>query len=312
LLLILSVGTLTACGEQAPQQQEENTGSEQTFQKDVTLGIVEWPGVTQKTYVLKEVLDNLGYEVKINTFTVPILLKAVSTGDVDAFAGTWFNSLGDTLQQYIDDGTIVVLGNNVEKSLYRSAVPTYVYEAGVKSLADLDKYADKFDRKIYGIEPGNAGNEIMMKAVDNDTYGLGDWKVLESSTSAMLASVERATESKEWIVFSGWKPHWMNVAYDMKYLDDPESIWGKPSKIGTIARSGLPEDDPNLTRFLKQFKINSEIQSAWIMEYGKKKRDPEVVAKEWVADNLDVVNPWLEGVKTVDGQDAQKVVQQAY
>lgn len=48
------------------------------------------------------------------------------------------------------------------------------------------------------------------------------------------------------------------------------------------------------------------------MEYGKKKRDPEVVAKEWVADNLDVVNPWLEGVKTVDGQDAQKVVQEAY
>lgn len=102
-------------------------------------------------------------------------------------------------------------------------------------MADLNKYADKFNHKYYGIEPGNDGNQIMIDAVNNDTYNLGDWEVVESSTSGMLLQAKKLTDKKEWIVFSAWKPHWMNVVYDIKYLDDPEGLWGEAAKVGTIS-----------------------------------------------------------------------------
>lgn len=311
LIMVVALGgILTACGEQTPEQ---NAGKgELKVQKDLTFGIVEWPGVTQKTYVLKEILDKLGYNVEIKTFTVPILIQGLASGDIDAFAGGWMVTMKTMLEKHLESGAIKKLNVNVDDCLYRPAVPTYVWEAGVKSLADLHKYADEFDRKYYGLEPGNDGNEVMIRAIENNTYNLGDWRVLESSTSAMLAEVRRATQEERWIVFSAWKPHWMNIEFDIKYLEDPLKIWGENDYVATLVRGGLPGDDPNVTRFLSQFKINTDIQSRWILEFDKKKRDPEEVAKEWIADNLDMVSSWLEGVKAIDGRDAQKVIKEAY
>ncbi|MTI84776.1 MAG: ABC transporter substrate-binding protein [Firmicutes bacterium] len=304
-------GILAACGDQQEEPQQ-NEGTEMKVQKDLKFGFVEWPGVTQKTYILKEILDNLGYNVEATTFTVPILIQGLSTGDVDVFAGGWMVTMAPMLDKHLESGAIEDLGTNIAEVDYGPAVPSYVWEAGVHSIGDLDKFADKFDREYYGIEPGNDGNEVMMRAVENDTYGLGDWTVLESSTSAMLAEVKKAQEAGDWIVHSAWAPHWMNVELDMKYLEDPEKIWGENERVDTLARKGLSEDDPNVTKFLSQFKVESDTQSAWIMEYDKEGRDPQAVAEEWVANNLDTVNPWLEGVKTVDGENAQQVLKEAY
>lgn len=318
LCLVIAGGLLTACGEQAPEgnegteAQENQTEELASVQKDLHFGIVEWPGVTVKTEVAKEILEELGYNVEIESYTQPILLKGLSTGDIDVFMGAWFQSLKAMLQPYLDDGSIVVMGNNLEQCIYRPAVPTYVHEAGVKSIADLNKYADKFDSKYYGIEPGNDGNRIMIDAVNNNTYNLEGWKVVESSTTAMLSQVGNAVQDNEWIVFSAWSPHWMNLSYDIKYLEDPEGIWGEDGKVGTIAKKTLPQDDPNVSKFLKQFVIDSSYQDKWIMEYSKNERPAEEVAQEWVANNVDAITPWLEGVKTVEGKDAQEVFQNAY
>jgi len=312
VMLVAVGGILAACGGQ--EQPEENAGQgEFKVQKDLKFGFVEWPGVTQKTYVLKEILEQLGYNVEASTFTVPILIQGLSTGDVDVFAGGWMVTMAPMLDKHLESGDIVDVGTNIEECEYGPAVPSYVWDAGVHSIADLDKYAEKFDYKYYGIEPGNDGNEVMLRAVENDTYGLGDWTVLESSTSAMLTEAKKAREKGEWIVHSAWAPHWMNVEMDMKYLEDPEHIWGEePERVDTLVRKGLPEDDPNVTKFLSNFKVASEIQSEWILEFDKKGRDPEAVAEEWVANNLDMVSEWLEGVKNVDGEDAQEVIRNAY
>jgi len=128
----------------------------------------------------------------------------------------------------------------------------------------------------------------------------------------MLAQVESTIENEDWIVFSGWKPHWMNVVLDMKYLDDPEGIWGGDERIGTVVTSSFPEKSPNAFKLLEQFDIDSDIQSAWILEYGKNGRKPEEVAKEWIPNNLDLVSEWVQGVKSFDGRNAEDVLREAY
>ena len=74
-------------------------------------------------------------------------------------------------------------------------MPTYVADAGVKSLADIGKHADKFDSKIYGIEPGNDGNRIVLGMIEDAANGLDGFELVESSEAGMLSQAEKAMKS---------------------------------------------------------------------------------------------------------------------
>src|SRR5699024_3474216 len=158
------------------------------------------------------------------------------------------------------DGHVVIAGTNLKDALYGIVVPDYVWKAGVHSIADLHKYPDKFGKVIYGIDAGSDGNLIVKKAIENGTYDLQGWEVRPSTTAAMLAQAGRRMKSHKWVAFLGSKPHWMNVAYHIKYLKDPKGIWGGKYVIYTIANKKFMQDSPNLARFLKQFAVTSEAQ----------------------------------------------------
>src|SRR3712207_8253518 len=53
-----------------------------------------------------------------------------------------------------------------------------------------------------------------------------DMKLVEGSTPAMLAELEKAYKEREPIVFLRWSPHWMNAEYDLRYLKDPKDLQG--------------------------------------------------------------------------------------
>ena len=280
--------------------------------QEVNFGYVEWPEAVMKTHVVSDVLEAMGFETTMQSLSVPLVLKGVSTGDLDVFLETWLPSMNSMVEPYLEDGSLTMSAHNLDGTLYRAAVPTYVYDAGVTSIADLAPNAEQFSREYYGIEPGNDGNEIMRKAIEADTYGLSDWTLVESSEQGMLQMVGRATERGDWIVFSGWKPHWMNTAFDISYLDDPEDIWGGEGYVATVANTQYLEENPNLAQFFRQFTVTSEIQSGWIEEYGHQGRDPEEVADEWIRANLATVKGWAEGVETADGGDAVAALETAF
>lgn len=278
----------------------------------VKLGHVPgWTGLTVKNEVISQVLGHLGYEAELFQASLPLVYRGVASGEIDAFAAVWIPSSQSMIQPYYEEGTITRLATHLDGALYGSAVPDYVCEAGVRSFADLNDHADRFNERYYGLEPGNDGNELIRKAIADDTYGLGDWQLVESSISAMLTQVESEIEDEEWIVFSGWKPHWMNVVYDLCYLEDPKNIWGGPSQVDTIANSVFVENSPNVARLLTQFQIESAVQSDWILQYGFEDRPQDEVAAEWLGNNLGIVETWLEGVTTVDGEPATEAIREA-
>jgi glycine betaine/proline transport system substrate-binding protein len=86
-------------------------------------------------------------------------------------------------------------------------VPNYVAQAGVKDLKDLGSQADKFDSKIYGIEPGNDGNRILQSKIDDPANNLSNWQLVESSEQGMLAQAEKEMAKQKWIAFLAWTPH---------------------------------------------------------------------------------------------------------
>ena len=278
----------------------------------VTLGYVDWPGVTVKTQVAAQILDYMGYETDMKSLAVPVVFKGLANKDLDVFMGAWLPTMKSISEKYFKDGQIMELTVNLNETIYTLAVPKYVWDAGVKSEADLVKFADKFHKKIIGIEPGNDGNQVVLDMIKNNTYGLKDWELVESSTEAMMIAVGSAIKKKEWICWLGWSPHWMNLAYDVKYLKDPEGVWGtEPEVVKTLAWAGFDKARPNLAKFFSQVHVTPEVQGYWIDQYSRQKKDPVEVAKAWIKDNLGVVDMWVYGVKAADGSRARDAIRKA-
>jgi glycine betaine/proline transport system substrate-binding protein len=274
----------------------------------VNFGYVQWPGVTVKTHVAAKIANYLGYETEMTAAPETVIFKSLENKDLDIFLGNWLPTMEKTFNEYQKKGVIHNVRVNLEDVVYKTAVPEYVYEAGVKSMADLKEHADKFGSKIYGLEPGNAGNLVIQDAIKNNNYDLKDWTLQSSSTAGMLSAVKRAVNSEKWIAFNGWKPHYMNLMFDIKYLDDPEGIWGESDSVYTVARKGYQNVNSNFYKFLEQFTVTAPIQNKWIDEYQNKDRDPEEIAEEWIANNLDIVNQWVFGVETTDGRMGRKAI----
>ena len=124
----------------------------------VKFGAPPWPGVTVKTTVARQLLEAMGYQTSLTNASWIIDLQSVSRGDLDADLGIWMPTQKSTVEPLVKSGKIVLLVANVPDAQYDVVVPDYVWNAGVHCICDLNKYADKFGRKIYGIEAGNDGN----------------------------------------------------------------------------------------------------------------------------------------------------------
>ena len=284
------------------------TGNALAQDDSIDFGYVQWPGVTVKTHVAKRVLEYLGYNTSMTSGSQAIVFKGMDTGDLDAFLGNWMPTMKIHFDKYNEKGSVKNVRVNLHDVVYKTAVPEYVYEAGVKSFEDLNEHADKFNKTVYGIEPGNEGNLIIKKAIENNTYNLGEWNLKASSTAGMLSAVKRAVNNEEWIAFNGWKPHYMNVMFDIRYLEDPEGIWGSGERVLTVVRTGFEEENPNVYKFFEQFKVTAPMQNQWIDMYKRQEMDPQEVAEKWIANNLDVVDQWVYGVESTEGEMARKVI----
>ncbi|GAB2518987.1 ABC transporter substrate-binding protein [Nocardiopsis aegyptia] len=289
----------TACGAQGIEQ--DVAGGE-----EVLLVQQPWEDLVVENEIVRQVLEENGYEVTVQEVSVPIGAQALADGSVDAYLGNWWPSQEPVFSDHLDSGDIEVLGTLMTGTTYAPAVPAYVAEEhGVRSLADLDGNRDLFGGEFIGIEAGTPGNEYILDAIGDDAYGLGDWELVQSSSAAMLGEVERRADEQEPVVFLGWEPHWMNVQWDLVYLEDPEEVWPGAGEIRVLTRAGFESDNPDVARFLSQMEVDTATASAWINRLSKDGDPVETVAQEWIAQNTDEVEAWLDGVETADGQPAE-------
>ena len=109
----------------------------------------------------------------------------------------------------------------------------------------------------------------------------------------MAAALQDAIKNHEWVVVTGWTPHWMFARWKLKYLDDPKNIYGGEEYISTIVRRGLKKDMPEVYTVLDKFSWSpKDIAEVMIMNR-KKGADPVETARQWVKDNPEKVKKWL-------------------
>lgn len=280
----------------------------------VTFSDVGWTDITATTAVTTIVLDALGYDTDVKVLSVPVTYTALAEGDVDVFLGNWMPTMEADIAPYREAGTVDTVVANLEGAKYTLAVNKAAADLGIASFADIATYKDALDGEIYGIEPGNDGNRLIMDMIAANAFGLEGFEVVESSEQGMLAQVDRADGKGEPVVFLGWEPHPMNANFDMSYLEGGDDWFGPNlggATVYTNTSAGYVDACPNvgtlLTNLVFSLELENEIMGA-ILNDGE---DPEDAAKAWLAANSDVISPWLEGVTTKDGGDATAAVMAA-
>lgn len=280
----------------------------------VTFSDVGWTDITATTAATTLVLDALGYETDIKMLSVPVTYTAMKSGDIDVFLGNWMPTMEGDVRPYLDDGSVESLRVNLEGAKYTMAVPQATYDAGLQSFADIAKFKDSLGGKIYGIEPGNDGNRLILDMIENDAFGLKGFELAESSEQGMLAQVVRLVKKGKDIVFLGWEPHPMNANIDMAYLSGGDDWFGPNyggATVYTNIRAGYAAECPNVGALLNNLEFSlameNEIMGA-ILDDGA---DPQDAAKAWLTGNQGVLDGWLAGVTTKDGGDAMAAMKAA-
>ena len=220
------------------------------------------------------------------------------------------NAYSGNVQPYLDAKTIEMLNANLTGAGYGPVVPKYVADAGVKDIKDLAANADKFEKKFYGIEPGNDGNKIVQAKIDDPANGLQGWELVESSEQGMLAQAQKSMKKQEWIAFLGWTPHPVMGKMELVYLTGFENDGFGDAQIKTLTRAGYSAECANVGKLLANLKFELPMESA-IMEQIDAKVDGEVAAADWLKANPAVLDTWLAGVTTTDGQDGAAAVKKS-
>jgi glycine betaine/proline transport system substrate-binding protein len=252
----------------------------------VHLAYVEWSSEVASTNVMRVLLEQAGYDVKMSSLTGAAMWQAVANGDADAMLAAWlptthedyFAQLGDKVED---------LGPNLDGTKLGLVVPAYTE---ITSIEELNDNAKKFNNEIIGIDPGAGLQRLTGEVVDQ--YGL-KLRLRDGTDATMTAALANAIQNKEDVVITAWTPHWMFARWDLKYLEDPKGVYGGAEQIHTIARKGLKDDKPEAYAILDAFNWTPDDMGEIMLMNEEAGSDPYENAKKWVEANPEKVQAWM-------------------
>jgi glycine betaine/proline transport system substrate-binding protein len=277
----------------------------------VTFSDVGWTDITATTATTALVLEALGYEADIKVLSVPVTYTSMAEGDIDVFLGNWMPTMEADITPYREAGTVDTVRANLYGAKYTLATNAAGAALGIKDFADIAAQADALDQTIYGIEPGNDGNRLILDMIAADAFGLSGFDVKESSEQGMLAQVGRAVNRDEPVIFLAWEPHPMNANYDLTYLTGGDDFFGPDlggATVYTNTRAGYVSECPNVGALLSNLEFTLAMENEIMGAILDKNQDPEDAARAWLSTNTSVLDAWLDGVTTIDGGDARAAV----
>lgn len=279
LLAILLMGiSLAGCGDAENVDAKKGT---------VNLAYVNWAEGIAMTNLAAAVLeDKMGYTVNLTMADAAPVFTSVASGNSDAFLDVW---LPVTHESYIEKygKDMVDLGVVYENALLGVVVPSYVE---IDSIEDLNENKELFGGEIIGIDAGAGLMAAAEKAIEE--YGL-EYTLLTGSGPTMTAALGKAIDANKPIIVTGWAPHWKFAKWDLKVLEDPKGIFGEVENIHKYSRKGLEEDMPEVTAFLKNFKLTEAQLGDLMGAIEEDSGEPLDIARRWMQSNETLINEWI-------------------
>jgi glycine betaine/proline transport system substrate-binding protein len=226
---------------------------------------------------------------------IGIQYQGLSTQDIDLMLMAWLPTTHQNYWKKFAD-KVVNLGPIYTRARLGWVVPSYIPKDQLNSISDLTnpEVADKLKKKITGIDPGAGLMQASEKAMEE--YGLSDagYQLLSSSGAGMTAALSRAIKREDWIVATGWSPHWKFAKWDLRYLEDPKGLLGGRERIHCLARKGFYQEAPyEVFEFFVRYNIPIDDLEALMLE--ARSTSYEEAAEEYIKNNPKRVHYWMTG-----------------
>ncbi len=292
---------------------------------DLVLGVPNWPAANATSNILKVVIEeNFGLEVELQSGTNPIIFEAMDAGSMHLHPEVWLPNQINLHDKYVNDNKSVVMNENPVQAVQGMCVTKHTADTyGISSINDLtdpDKMA-VFDKDGNGTPevwigaPGWASTVI--EKIRAKSYGYDQTMELKEydGTVAWGELGAAASADEAWMGFC-YEPHFIFVAYDLVYLDEPahdpatwtiiqptdDPQWLEKSSASTAWKgatlhlhyaASIRDNFPEVAAMLDSYKMPPEVLSQAGYALSVEDQDVEEFAKKWVAENEDIVLGWL-------------------
>lgn len=260
-----------------PSEEEEKT---------LKMVYTDWSesiAITHLSAVLLE--EKMDYSVILKLTDIENAYQEIASGEADFFADSW---LPETHKSYMADhaGKIEKIGITYPEARTGFVVPAY---SNLQVISDLKNYRNP----LIGIDEG-AG--VMQKAsIALEKYNLPG-TLLSLSEDEMIKQLEDSIKRRKEVVITGWEPHWIFARYEVKFLDDPDNIFGEKENIYTVGRTGIEDEHPRAVRFFERMQLTERQLNSLVYQV-KLSGDPRQGAKNWIKENEYIINQWVKNLK---------------
>jgi glycine betaine/proline transport system substrate-binding protein len=305
-------------GTAAPAATEgdtaDDTGSDTGGDKP-TIVLVQnaWTASALNVEIAKQLIEtNLGNPVELTSIDENLMFGGLSSGELDAALEFWPSGLSDDEQAYLDDGTVVEIGELGAIGRIGWYVPDYVLEQ-YPELATWEGFKDPEVAKEFATaETGDLGRFLGT----DPSYSQADeaiianlelpYKVVYSgSEAATVADLDSKVAAKEPIVMYWWAPTAAAGRYNLQkvelppytdecYADEAAIACDYPEDVLLkLASAKLAEKDPAVYAFLQKFQITTDDQLGMLPAAELDGVPAAEVAAEWIAANEAIWSTWL-------------------
>lgn len=252
----------------------------------ISMAYPNWAEGIAVTHLAREILTEQGFLVEMLNADIAPIFTSLARGKTDVLLDSW---LPITHAPYFEKyrGKFELLGRVIDSARIGLVVPAYI---PVNSIEEMPQFTEHFKGKIIGIDAGTGIMKCTETAIHD--YGL-DYELMISSGPAMTALLDKAIKKNEWIVVTGWSPHWMFDRYELKVLDDPKGIYGTSEQIQAIARSGFSKEHPFAAELLGNIHLTDKQISSLMSAIEQARGTERKAVREWIKQNRALVNSWI-------------------
>ena len=262
---------------------------------DLRLGWSPWADAEVVSLMAEQLIEtHYGVPVERVMADIGIQYQSVARGDLDLMLMAWLPGTHRDYWERVRD-QVLDLGPMYSGKL-GWVVPDYVPANELNSISDLrdPTLAKRFSNRVQGIDPGSGLNQASEQALKS--YRLADIELISASSAAMTAVLAQAIREQRWVVVTSWTPHWMFARYQLRFLEDPQGVFGGTERIHAVARLGLDKQFPQVTDFLSRFHIPDQELSAVLLN--AQNTSAEEAVMNYIKLHPERVRYWLSGEMT--------------
>ncbi len=320
LCLLLVSALLAACGDDDNTSNPSGTTSEPSGDTEPdgdkpTITIVQnaWTASAVEAQIAKQLIEQeLGNPVDIVEIDENAMWAGLADGDLDAVLELWPSGVDETEQAYLDDGSVVELGELGAVGQIGWFVPDYVIEDNPE-LATWEGFKDPDVAQQFAT--ASTGDQGRFLGTD-PSYSQYDEPIITNlelpfkveysgSEPATVAELDTRVASGEPILMYWWTPTAAVAKYKLELVELPEysdECYAVVEEVDCaypadvlvkLASAKLEEKSPAVWSFVQNVELSNDDQLGLLPAVEIDGEPAEDIAAQWIADNEAIWSEWF-------------------